>query len=146
MAKYSYEFKKKVVMSYINGEGGYGYLAKFYGIPSKHRIEEWVANYKAFGDEGLRRSRQQEKYSFEKKLFVVEYYLSNEISYQELANEYHINNPSLIARWVNDYRIAGIDALEPKKKGRKSKMFENYKVFGENLLTVKNGKVVYVKK
>ncbi|MBE5932865.1 MAG: transposase, partial [Lachnospiraceae bacterium] len=23
MAKYSYEFKKKVIMSYLNGEGGY---------------------------------------------------------------------------------------------------------------------------
>ncbi|MCI7233701.1 MAG: transposase, partial [Oscillospiraceae bacterium] len=30
-----------------------------------------------------------------------------------------INNPSLIAKWVNDFRIAGSDALRPKKKGRK---------------------------
>ena len=30
-----------------------------------------------------------------------------------------INNPSLITRWVNDFRIAGSDALRPKKKGRK---------------------------
>ena len=29
-----------------------------------------------------------------------------------------INNPSLISRWVNDFRIAGPDALRPKKKGR----------------------------
>ena len=119
MAKYSYEFKKKVVMSYFNGEGGYRYLAKFYGIPSSHRIEEWVANYKAFGDEGLRRSRQQEKYSFEKKLFVVEYYLSNEISYQELAIQEGITNPSMIVAWVNRFRVAGPDALRPRKKGRK---------------------------
>lgn len=28
MAKYSYEFKLKVVHEYINGEGGYKYLAK----------------------------------------------------------------------------------------------------------------------
>ncbi|HBA10605.1 MAG TPA: transposase, partial [Eubacterium sp.] len=27
MAKYSFEFKKKVVKSYLNGEGGYTYLA-----------------------------------------------------------------------------------------------------------------------
>ncbi len=119
MAKYSYEFKKKVVMSYLNGEGNYRYLAKFYGIPSSHRIEEWVANYKAFGDEGLRRSRQQEKYSFEKKLFVVEYYLSNEISYQELAIQEGINNPSVIVAWVNRFRAAGPDALRTRKKGRK---------------------------
>lgn len=28
MAKYSYEFKKQVIQSYLNGEGGYAYLAK----------------------------------------------------------------------------------------------------------------------
>lgn len=39
MSKYSYEFKKKVVMSYLNGEGGYTYLANFYNIPSKHVSE-----------------------------------------------------------------------------------------------------------
>ena len=32
MAKYSYEFKKKVVISYLNGEGGYAYIAELYGI------------------------------------------------------------------------------------------------------------------
>ena len=51
MSKYSYEFKKKVVMSYLNGEGGYTYLANFYSIPSKTRIREWVAAYQKFGDE-----------------------------------------------------------------------------------------------
>lgn len=25
MSKYSFEFKKKVVLAYLNGEGGYGY-------------------------------------------------------------------------------------------------------------------------
>ena len=34
MATYSYEFKKKVVMSYLKGEGGYSYIAKIYGIPT----------------------------------------------------------------------------------------------------------------
>ena len=70
MSKYSYEFKKKVVMSYLNGEGGYTYLANFYNIPSKTRIREWVAAYQKFGDEGLFRSRQQAKYSFERSYLL----------------------------------------------------------------------------
>ena len=45
MAKYSFEFKKKVVMSYLNGEGGYKYLSKTYGVPAKSNIEQWVHNY-----------------------------------------------------------------------------------------------------
>ena len=33
MAKYSYEFKKKVVQEYLDGKGGYAYIAKQNGIP-----------------------------------------------------------------------------------------------------------------
>ena len=85
-------------------------------------LEKWVASYKAFGKEGLLRSRQKKSYSFQFKLSMVELYLSSEVSYQELALSQGINNPSLIAKWVNDFRIAGSDALRPKKKGRKKSL------------------------
>ena len=119
MAKYSFEFKKKVVLAYINGEGGYGYLSKTYGVPAQRNIEQWVHNYQTFGDKGLQRSRKNDIYSFEKKLSVVELYLSSEISYQDLALQEGITTPGIIANWVNRFRIAGPDALRPHKKGRK---------------------------
>lgn len=119
MAKYSYEFKKKVVEDYINNKGGYIYLANKYQLPGYRIVQQWVANYKAFGDKSLRRSRKQNKYSFEKKLSIVECYLSNEISYQELAIQEGITNPAIIATWVSRFRAAGPDALRPHKKGRK---------------------------
>ena len=122
MAKYCFDFKKKIVISYLNGEGGYGYLAKKYGIPSSTRVEEWIKAYKTHGDEGLIRSREQKKYTFEYKLHMVELYLSSEVSYQELALQEGIHNPSLLTKWVNDFRIAGPDALRPKKKGRKKSL------------------------
>ena len=120
MAKYSYEFKKEIVTAYIQGEGGYKYLSKKYGVASKSGIRKWVNAYKAFGDEGLMRSRNNKKYTFEFKLSVVELYLTTEVSYQELALSVGINNPPLIAKWVNDYRIAGPDALREKCKGRRA--------------------------
>lgn len=67
-----------------------------------------------------------EKYSFElKKKIVNEYlsgkgsfgYLSTEVSYWDLVLSAGMNNPPLITKWVNDFRIAGLDALRPKKKG-----------------------------
>ena len=122
MAKYSYEFKKKVVTAYLNGEGGYEYLANYYGIPAWTNIKNWVLSYQRLGDEGLLRSRQQKKYSFEYKLHVVELYLSNEVSYQELALQEGINNPAMLVKWVKDFRIAGPDALRPKNKGRKKSL------------------------
>ena len=82
MAKYSYEFKKQVVDAYLSGEGGYEYLAKRYGVPAWSNIKKWVRNYETHGDKGLMRSRKQDKYSFEKKLSVVELYLTSELSYQ----------------------------------------------------------------
>ena len=119
MAKYSFDFKKKVVMAYLSGEGGYTYLANKYNIPAKSKVKLWVYNYNTFGDEGLLRSRQRKKYTFEYKLHVVELYLSSEVSYQELALQEGIYNPTTLVKWVNDFRIAGPDALKPKKKGRK---------------------------
>lgn len=37
MAKYSFEFKKKVVQEYLDGKGGYEYLAKHIISPNQHR-------------------------------------------------------------------------------------------------------------
>ena len=119
MSKYSFEFKKQVVLEYLNGEGGTPYLSNKYGLGSNSQLRKWISNYKKFGDEGLMRSRKQISYSFERKLSVVELYLSSELSYQELALQEGILNPSQIVKWVNDFRIAGPDALRPHKKGRK---------------------------
>lgn len=120
MAKFSFELKKEIVTAYLNGEGGYEYLAKKYGVKSHRSIINWVENYRAFGDEGLTRSRQNATYSFEKKLSIVELYLSSEISYQELAIQEGITNPSIIAAWVSRFRAAGPEALRAHKKGRKN--------------------------
>ena len=119
MAKYSYEIKLKVVQAYLNREGGYKYLSKKYDISRHSLVETWVNAYREFGKEGIMRSRQNKNYTFQFKLSVVKLYLSSEVSYQELAISQGINNPALISKWVNDFRIAGPDALRPKKKGRK---------------------------
>ncbi len=122
MAKYDYELKKKVVTAYLSGEGGKKFLAKTYGVKTPQHIMIWVNAFKSFGDEGLMRSRKNKTYSFEFKLHVVELYLTTEISYQDLALSVGMNNSSLITRWVNDYRVAGPDALRIKHKGRQRKV------------------------
>jgi len=119
MSKYSYDFKKQVVSEYLDGQGDTLYLAKLHGIPNHSQIQRWVAAYKKYGDNGLMRSRQHKTYSFEQKLHMVELYLSSELSYQELALQEGVHNPTLITKWVNDFRIAAPDALRAKKKGRK---------------------------
>ena len=119
MAKYSYEFKKQLVSEYLDNQGSYASISQKHGMLDSCQLRKWVAAYKKLGDNGLKRSRSRKEYSFEEKLSVVESYLTSELSYQELALQMGINNPSMLARWVNDFKIAGPDALRPHRKGRK---------------------------
>jgi len=122
MAKYSFDFKLKLVQEYLEGKGSYKFLCDKFSIAHKKSLQQWVATYNAFGEAGLVRSRKNQTYTFEFKLHVVELYLTTEVSYQELALQVGIANAPMISKWVNDYRIAGPDALKPKTKGRPSKM------------------------
>lgn len=149
MAKYSYEFKKQVVNAYLNGEGGYSYLAEKYGVTNRRQVMNWVQYYQSLGDEGLLRSRKNQVYSFEYKLYVVELYLTTEVSYQELALAEGINNSAILAKWVNDFRIAGPDALRPRKKGRKktlSKTFKDDKVKEIKEVVAVDNSIEHIKK
>ena len=122
MAKYSTEFKTKVVKEYLESNTSYKTLSNKYCIPSESIIRKWVNAYKSQGYEGLKVKRENTKYTLEFKLKVVNLYLTGEMSYQSLANELKINNPSIVARWVSEFREKGIEGLKSKKRGRPSKM------------------------
>ena len=117
MAKYSTEYKLKIVREYLAGQGGYRALSKWHEI-TKSQIKHWVKAYRAFGEDGLKCSRAQQTYSFDFKRSAVECYLSTEASYQDVAIALGLNNPPLLARWTKEYRLGGVDALKPKPKGR----------------------------
>ncbi len=127
MSKYSTKLKMKVVKAYLNNEGGYIYLADKYSISNESIVRKWVNAYKSQGYEGLKVSRKNKNYSFEFKHNIVKLYLIGEMSYQELANQFKINNPSMINRWVNDFRNQGLDGLRLRKRGRPSSMTKDKK-------------------
>ena len=110
MAKYSYKCKKQIVKEYVKGNGSDYVLAKKYGVPSAGQVRIWVAAYKKWGDDGLKRARQRTVFSFQKKLSVVKSYLPSELSYQKLVFQSGIGNPSTITRWVSKFRV---DELSP---------------------------------
>ena len=64
------------------------------------------------------------KYSSEFKLEVVNYYLSNYISYDDVAKHFEMPNASPIKRWVNKYKKHGGKAL---LKNPKSSYDGNFK-------------------
>ena len=122
MAKYKTEFKMKVVKEYLEGIVSYKDLAKKYSIPDKSNVRRWVNAYEYQGYDGLKVKRKNNNYSLDFKLNVVNLYLTGEMSYQNLANEFKINNLSIIARWVTEFREEGIEGLKAKKRGRPSNM------------------------
>ena len=117
MAKYSYELKRKIVEEYLFGESSYLVLEDKYQI-DESLIRRWVNNYKQFGDEGLMRSRNKREYSVEFKLEAITRYETSEYSYQQLALELGLTNPSIIANWRRQYREEGMEGLRSHKRGR----------------------------
>lgn len=121
MAKYSFELKLQVVIAYMNNEGGFRYLAKKYGVKDESQVRRWIHAFKTFGEEGLYRKRTHATYTSEFKLSVVESYLTTELSYQQIASQYGLNNPTLIARWKSEFQKYGA-AFAVRVKGRPPSM------------------------
>ena len=117
MTKYSFEFKLKVVQEYLEGKGGYSYLAKVHSVKDKKQIRVWVNSYREFGEEGLLRKRKNANYSVQFKLDAIELYQTSELSYREVANRLGMRNHALIASWMRSFRDDGIKGLS-KPKGR----------------------------
>ena len=107
MAKYSLTFKLKVVTAYLNSEDGYRSLAKKYGVKDASQVLGWINVFKEFGKDGLCRKWNNTRYISEFKLAVVESYLTSELLYRQIAFQYGLNNPPLIARWKSEFMKYG---------------------------------------
>ncbi len=97
MAKYSDEFKRRIVEEYHQGSLGYKLLAKKHGIPSKSVILRWVSAYRTLGPNGLTRKQTQTVYPVHFKKDVINFMKHTGASLQEAANQFGINNPSLLS-------------------------------------------------
>ncbi|WP_100404267.1 helix-turn-helix domain-containing protein [Bacillus solitudinis] len=111
MAKYSEEFKIKLVTEYLHGNLGYKLLAKKYNIPSQTLLQDWVRAYKTQGMEGLKQRKVKEAYSIQFKFDKIQFMLHTGASYQETADQFRLNNPSLIHRWMKTFNEQGIEGL-----------------------------------
>lgn len=120
MAKYSDEFKLKIVKEYLDGSMGYKLLARKHDIPDESTIQNWVKAYRAFGGEGIMRKSSKKVYSVQFKLDVLHFKKQTGASYRDTAIEFKMNNPSLIANWQRIFLKEGVEGLNPKQKGRPS--------------------------
>jgi len=119
MSKYDEEFKLTVVNAYLAEEGGYGSIAKRFGIKSPTNIKKWVNIFKKFGKEGLENKRTYKVYSVQFKLDVLNYKLRTGDSFEKVALNFAIPESALIFSWFKKWQSEGTEGLS-KEKGRPS--------------------------
>lgn len=136
MAKYSLEFKMKIVTEYLSGGIGMNPLSRKYGFKDKNQVRKWIHAYQTLGIEGLKRSRKNKTYSVEYKIEAITMYEASEKSYQDVANELGLNNPSLIARWRTEYHQYGIEGLS-RKQGRPSLSKKDHNIKAQSITSSK---------
>ena len=75
MPKYTKEFKIKLVLEYLSGEtGGRLIIAKKYDIP-EGTLKNWLVKYQSGGFDNLTKKQNNEKYTSQFKLSVIQYRL-----------------------------------------------------------------------
>lgn len=125
MTKYSSEFKLHVVNEYLQGTLGYQLLAKKSQMSSSCPIKSWVRQYDQNGKSRLE-SKENQKYTGEFKLNVLNYMKITGASYSQTAIHFEISDIGTIANWNARFLKDGIGALF-KPKGRPRNPMTNSK-------------------
>ena len=120
MPKYTKEFKTKVVLEYLSGElGGRPIVAKKHNIPDS-TLKNWINKYNSGGFDNLTKKLNNNKYTSEFKLSVIQYRQINNTSLRETAEHFNLVNGSMVNRWEKAYQKHGLSGLKDNR-GRPKK-------------------------
>lgn len=115
MPKYTKEFKIKLVLEYLSGEtGGRPAIANKYNIPES-TLENWLIKYNSGGFDNLSKNLNNNKYTIEFKLSVIQYRQINNTSLRETAEYFNLVNGSMVSRWEKAYQQRGLSGLEDNR-------------------------------
>ena len=114
--KYDYAFKLECVELVLKKHYSDGYVSKLKQIP-RWNIRKWISFYNTYGEIGLL-PRINQSYSGEFKLKVLRIVEKESLSLMETGIRFNIPNISIISKWKKDFANFGIEALQPKSKGR----------------------------
>ena len=114
-------FEEKIcaVKEYLKGNTSQGEQAQRLGVKVSS-FQEMVAKYETFGEEGLRKGKQNNQYSAETKRMAVESYLNGEGSQAEICKRYKIRSKVILRKWIQVYN--GHKELRPSR-GRGSEIY-----------------------
>ncbi|MBS4194952.1 IS3 family transposase [Lederbergia citri] len=124
MSKYTMEIKLDAVKRYLSGADSYKDIAESIGS-TKSQVINWVKLFEAQGIKGF--EKDYTAYSIQFKLDVLNFMNETGASLRETASKFNISSPSTIYHWEQILKKQGLDALEPRKKGRPSMKKETNK-------------------
>lgn len=119
MSRYDESFKASVVGLYAGGDESYASVGLAYGIDAA-TVRKWVAIHGEHGFAGL--ARKFSRYDGTFKLSVLKRMWEDGLSYRRTAAVFNIRNAGCLAEWERRYAAGGLDALEPRRKGRPRRM------------------------
>ena len=117
---YSKELKEHVIKEYLEGKNSFEGLANKYNIPSDSIVINWVKKYnkgieiKAYEPKGDVYTMKSRKTTFEERLKIVDYVLSNDNDYKGAADKYSVPYAS-VYQWVKKYHEHGENGLNDKR-------------------------------
>ncbi|MBS2784369.1 IS3 family transposase [Aeromonas salmonicida] len=113
--KYSTDFKRQVVLHYLNGHDGAKKTAALFGV-DHGAVRRWTEHWKASGDHGLTITTKAYYAPF--KLKVLLWMKENNASSRKAAATFKIAAACTVSRWARLYREGGIMALRDKRRER----------------------------
>lgn len=117
MAKYSQEFKLKVVQYYLSNQGGQKATASYFNIDHS-TVRKWVTTYEIYGEQGLLKQVSRSTYSVGFKQEVVLCIINEGLSSREIVKRFRLKERHLAVQWLRQYESCGIEGLKPKPRGR----------------------------
>ena len=114
MAKYTKDFKLKVVKYVLEEKHGVKAAKKHFNLYSHGDIVKWVNKYLEHGENGLERNKN--KYDSNFKESVVKYMQENNLSLTRTAIHFNLSDARTVSRWLNSYENGKLKAKEKEEK------------------------------
>ncbi len=117
MTKYTSNLKLSIIQGYNPEVISQKEYAKQIGI-TRAQFQYWLKLYELHGEEGLKNTYTNCPVSF--KLDVLNYMVQSGASLMDTAALFKISSYTMVYDWQRKMEIGGLEALEPKQKGRPS--------------------------
>lgn len=111
MAKYTEQFKLRVVEEYLARNGGFRLLAQSHGV-DRGALRGWVAAYRYHGPQALQTGHR--RYTGMFKLSVLRHMRDEGLSLRQAAARFNVRSYKTIAGWQRRYDAGGAEALVPR--------------------------------